>query len=206
MDISRMHESLECLSSWFLESCHNGPTCFDACVGGQVSDMMKDLAMAMYYRTEQKLMDKMLEEEKGEEGRSGYDRWHYASGRFAPTGHGHRVAGYSPMHGSVRFYDQQQRMMPKEDGIWMDAPMGYPADESYRPSKYGIGYDEYRTAKKHYTEMKDDASRKHMNEKIEETVTDSIDVMRELMHDASPELRKKMKEQITRLSEELGKV
>ena len=205
MDVKRMHESLECLSSWFLESCHNGPSCFDPCVAGQIADMMKDLSMAMYYRSEQKIMEEMEEESKKGEGSYGYNNWHYASGRFAPTGRGHQVSGYPTVHGSVRYYEPSHYMMPKEEPMMNDS-MGYSMEDGYRPSKYGIGYDEYRSAKKHYTESRDDASKKHMIDKIEETVMDSIDVMRELMHDATPELRKKMKEQISRLSEELGKV
>lgn len=65
---------------------------------GEVVDMIKDLAEAekacieaCYYET---VTDAMTEEDGGE--RRGYDRWRYASGRYAPKGRG--TYGYTPMH------------------------------------------------------------------------------------------------------------
>lgn len=65
---------------------------------GEVVDMIKDLASvekdcmeACYYET---VTDAMTEGE----GRMGYDRWRYSSGRFAPKGRG--SYGYTPNKGT----------------------------------------------------------------------------------------------------------
>lgn len=62
----------------------------------QVTDMMKDLAEAMYYRTLMKAMEESSADETMEmferygDGRRYYDRYRYADGRFAPKGRGTR--------------------------------------------------------------------------------------------------------------------
>lgn len=59
---------------------------------------------AAYYENVTEAMENY--EADGGEGRMGYDRWRYSSGRFAPKGRG--TYGYVPMH--------------------TDMPMGYPTD------------------------------------------------------------------------------
>lgn len=211
MDIKRMHEAIECLSEWLLREYQSGPECWNIAACGMVTDQLKDLSEAMKNRVEQKIFEEelceMLKEKDEMEHhpeRAGYDNWRYSSGRFAPTGHGHR-SGYpmNPMHGNVRFYTQPE-----------EADRGYDYDEyqmrrhagrDIYPSKYGAGYDAYQMAKRHYHETKDEQHRKEMNERIDETVMDSIDVIREMMKDANPEVKKKLKEQITKFAEEVGK-
>lgn len=224
MDIGRMHESLETLSSWFLSSCHEGPSCFDPCVAGQITDMMKDLAEAMEHREKQKYyeeltcyMKKEVEEmEKAEkaggEGRYGYDHWHYASGRFAPTGHGHRV-GYTPdkmMYDGRDIHDGMEGMygyprgdMSGRSSVGSDR-MGYPMYDMVPGRRDGM-YNEYKMAKKHYTETRDEGAAHKMNEKIEEHVHESLEDMKEMWDDASPEVRRKMKMNLTKLMEEWAK-
>lgn len=67
---------------------------------GEVVDMIKDLASAeescmeaAYYENVTEAMENY--EQDGGEGRMGYDRWRYSSGRFAPKGRGRM--GYEPM-------------------------------------------------------------------------------------------------------------
>ena len=66
---------------------------------GEVVDMIKDFASAekdcmeaCYYEA---IIDAMRDGGE-EEGRYGYDRWRYASGRYAPKGRGTRTYGYLP--------------------------------------------------------------------------------------------------------------
>lgn len=88
---------------------------------GEVIDMIKDLASAekdcmeaCYYEAVTEAMD-----EDGE-GRMGYDRWRYASGRFAPKGRGSRAYGYLP---------SGERMAPEPSDTYDSVPvnrrMGY---------------------------------------------------------------------------------
>lgn len=76
---------------------------------GEVVDMIKDLAdaekscmEASYYENVTEAMDEYSD------GRMGYDRWRYSSGRFAPKGRGTR-SGYTPDMG-------QAWRMPMNDG------------------------------------------------------------------------------------------
>lgn len=224
MDVSRMHESIEKLSSWFLCECEKGQDCFDLCAAGQVADMMKDLADAMEHREKQKYyeeltcyMKKEVEEmekaeKEGGEGRYGYDHWHYASGKFAPTGRGHRV-GYTPdkmMYDGRDIHDGMEGMYgyPRGDMSGRSSNgsdrMGYPMHDMMPARRDGI-YNDYKTAKKHYTETKDESAAHKMNEKIEEHVHESLEDMKEMWDDASPEVRRKMKANLTKLMEEWAK-
>lgn len=228
MHIERMHSAMETLSAWLVDECGKGQCNFDVCEAGQVADMLKDLSEASRNCAEKKYFDelcKMLKMEnesmeKAEcEGRMGYDHWRYkSSGHFAPTGHG-EYSGYRPMTGKVHIHepylDGTMRMGYEDDRRMDDdrhadrmadgGRMGYPmgARDEYYPSKYGTGYDSYQMAKKHYTESKDDASRRKMNEKIDETVLDSVDVLREMWRDATPDVRQRMKQQVEKLAKEM---
>lgn len=174
-----------------------------------------------------------MEKEKMEKGESndrmGYDHWRYpSSGRFASAGHG-EFSGY-PMTGKVHIHepylDGSMRMGYDSDRDWNqgmtndrmgnsqndrsnmrdnNGRMGYPmgAKDDYYPSKYGTGYDAYQMAKKHFTESKDEMSRRKMNDKIDETVLDSVEVLREMWRDATPDVRQRMKQQIEKLTKEM---
>ncbi len=251
MHIERMHKAMETLSEWLLCECGKGMDCFDVCAAGQVADMLKDLAEAskeceekMYYEEITKAMKKEAEDEYC--GRMGYDNWRYASGRFAPTGRGHR-SGYRDMWNNDRYghmpmdikmydpeYDYADMMgytysgsserNGNSGGRWTasgnygynndrvygydhgndmnNGRMGYSMYDNY-PTKYGTGYDSYKMAKKHYTETKNESDKTKMNEKINETVVDSVEVLREMWKDASPDTKQKMKQQIDKLHKEV---
>ena len=57
MDIMRMHDMIEKLSECAKCEIDKGIENIDPCEMGQVTDMMKDLAEAMYYRTLMKAME-----------------------------------------------------------------------------------------------------------------------------------------------------
>lgn len=96
MDIKRMHDMIEKLSECAKCEIDKGIENIDPCEMGQVTDMMKDLAEAMYYRTLMKAMEESSADETMEmferygDGRRYYDRYRYADGRFAPKGRGTR--------------------------------------------------------------------------------------------------------------------
>lgn len=223
MDIERMHRSIETLSSWFLCESEKGKECFDVCAAGQVADMMKDLAEAMGERQKQKYYEKltclaekelkMMESE--DDGPYGYDNYRYASsGRFAPKGKG-SYYGYTPDHDGkmmdekdifgdfdgMRGYPHMRVGRPPR---FHESRMGYPMHDTM-PSDHGRWYDDYKEAKKHYHETRDESHRKTMQEKIEEHVEDAVDTMKEMWADASPEVKKEMKMHITKLLEDWAK-
>jgi hypothetical protein len=101
MDIKRMHCMIEKLAECAEKQFDNGIESVDTAEMGQVTDMLKDLAEAMYYRTLTKAMDDSGPEEimemferYGDGGRRYYDHYRYADGRFAPKGRGTYRRGY----------------------------------------------------------------------------------------------------------------
>ena len=84
-----------------------------------VTDMMKDLAEAMYYRTLTKAMDESTSEETLEmferygDGRRFYDKYRYADGRFAPKGLGTYRRGYDEP-----YYHMTPEMYREHDPEW----------------------------------------------------------------------------------------
>ena len=88
MDVKRMHCMIEKLSECAKEEFEKGIECVDTDEMGKVTDMLKDLAEAMYYRT----LTNSMEESGTEEvldmfdrygDRRFYDHYRYANGRFA---------------------------------------------------------------------------------------------------------------------------
>ena len=157
MHIERMHKMIECLTEKALCELEKGTENVDTCEMGQVVDMIKDLNEAEYKAVIVKAMKKAdeeeeeyekvllreLKEEYGEDtGRRYYDHYRYASGRFAPKGHGSYRRGYEEppyYHMTPEMYrdmdrDTHSRMYYTETGM----------NES--------GYDR---AKRTYTETKE---------------------------------------------------
>lgn len=157
MHIERMHKMIECLTEKALCELEKGTENVDTCEMGKVVDMIKDLNEAEYKAVIVKAMKKAdeeeeeyenvllreLKEEYGEDtGRRYYDHYRYASGRFAPKGHGSYRRGYEEppyWHMTPEMYrdmdrDTHSRMYYTETGM----------NES--------GYDR---AKRTYTETKE---------------------------------------------------
>ena len=138
MHIERMHKMIECLTEKALCELEKGTENVDTCEMGQVVDMIKDLNEAEYKAVIVKAMKKAdeeeeeyekillreLKEEYGEDaGRRYYDHYRYASGRFAPKGHG-TYRGYSEpyYHMTPEMYrdmdrDTHSRMYYTETGM-----------------------------------------------------------------------------------------
>nr|DAU21078.1 MAG TPA: hypothetical protein [Caudoviricetes sp.] len=75
---------------------------------GEVVDMIKDLASA-----EKDCIEAYSMQDEMDDGRMGYDRWRYASGRFAPKGRGRR--GYDRMEPWPMGYDEERDgRMPRD--------------------------------------------------------------------------------------------
>ena len=71
MDVKRMHCMIEKLSECAKEEFEKGIECVDTDEMGKVTDMLKDLAEAMYYRT----LTNSMEESSTEEVLSMFDRY-----------------------------------------------------------------------------------------------------------------------------------
>lgn len=93
MDIKRMHDIIEKLSECAKSEFDKGIENVNTDEMGKVTDMLKDLAEAMYYRTLTNIMEESdAEEILGMLDRRFYDDYRYkTTGRYAPKGKGSYV-------------------------------------------------------------------------------------------------------------------
>lgn len=93
MDIKRMHDMIEKLSECAKSEFDKGIDNVNTDEMGKVTDMLKDLAEAMYYRTLTNIMEESdVEDVQGMLDRRFYDDYRYkTTGRYAPKGKGSYV-------------------------------------------------------------------------------------------------------------------
>lgn len=211
----------------FLGEIHSkGAANMDTKEAGEVVDMIKDLAEAekycmeaCYYETIVKAMHEAGEDD--EDGRMGYNSRHYANGRFAPKGRGSRM-GYMPdmmmqypyIYGYVNDPDFDDEMRHRKMGYQPSgagnrsqsgSKMGY-EDRTWDPDDdpaHSREYNEYKRAKRHYTESKSPADKQQMDEHAMKHLNQSIDSFREMWKDADPNMRKRIKADLTNLIGEM---
>lgn len=180
---------------------------------GQVVDMIKDLAeaeekcvKACYYAS----IIKAMEEAEEHDDRMGYNSRRYASGRYAPKGRGMRM-GYVPymeydpefeeeMRGNVRLgYDQSGKGNRSQSG----SRMGYDDDRWNDDPRYGRAFNDYKNAKRHYTETKSQQDKDRMDMSANEHMMSAIASFKEMWKDADPAMRKKMHADLSALVNEM---
>lgn len=165
-----------------------------------IAEAKRNCMEAKYYETVVEAM-----EEGGEEGRYGYNSYRMSNGQYAPKGSGSRVRGYRP------YLDQE----PYIDGYLNDPyfrdNMKYGYAEwkpmmDVNPShdeRYGKAYNDYQTAKRHYTETNSRSDKEEMTTHAMEHVNDTISTLRDIWKSADPELKKRMKTDLTNLTTEM---
>lgn len=176
-----------------------GVQCVDTKEAGEVIDMIKDLAEtekcymeALYY---QKVTEAML---SYEEPRYGYNPNRSAStGRYTSGGGRGGRMGFKP-------HEPWMPEDPWDGGSYGggNSSMGYWSGREgmdQMDPRYGEEYNRYRMTRRHYTETKSAEDKKEMSEHAEKHLRDSIDTMKDIWGDAEPELKRKMKEDLTKL-------
>lgn len=212
MDIKRMHCMIEKLAECAEKQFDNGIESVDTAEMGQVTDMLKDLAEAMYYRTLTKAMDDSDPEEimemferYGDGGRRYYDHYRYADGRFAPKGRGTYRRGYE----EPPYYHMTPEMYHRD----MDRDMGrmYYTESSastgsMRDSREGRSgmsrraYMENKELHKANTPADKEAKVRDLNTYMTELATD----MSEIINDATPEEKSVLKSKLSALVTKIG--
>lgn len=193
---------------------------------GQIIDMIKDLAEAekscmeaCYYK---KVVEAMEEAEEDPDGRMGYNTRRYANGRYAPKGRGTRM-GYIPEMAMPNQYPYIHAYLNDPEDFENETHDRY----GYQPSGAGnrsqsgsrMGYDmdwdpdddpkqsreynEYKRAKRHYSETKSPEDKRKMDEHAMKHVNQTMDSFREMWRDADPNMRKRMKADLTTLVGEM---
>lgn len=207
MDIMRMHDMIEKLSECAKCEIDKGIENIDPCEMGQVTDMMKDLAEAMYYRTLMKAMEESSADETMEMfeqfggGRRFYDNYRYANGRFAPKGRGTRRGYDEPpyFHMTPEMYHGMEHDR--------DIDRNYGRMYYTEPTESGMNMTEsgYDKAKRHYTETKEmhkantAEDKEHKMKSLENYMKELSGDITELLTDMTAEERTMLKSKLSTL-------
>lgn len=177
----------------------------------EVADMIKDLAEAekacmeaCYYETIVKAMEK-ADEEDDDDGRMGYNSRRYANGRYAPKGRGTRM-GYMPENPKRYPYFYDGMNDPDFDGRMENYRLGYKGRDDWdfdEDPNQSREYNEYKRAKRHYMDTKSAADKQKMDEHAMKHINQAMDSFREMWRDADPNMRKRMKADLTTLVGEM---
>ena len=198
MDIMRMHDMIEKLSECAKCEIDKGIENIDTCEMGQVTDMMKDLAEAMYYRT---LMKSMEMFERLGDGRRFYDNYRYSNGRFAPKGRGTRRGYDEPPY--FHMTPEMYRGMEHD----RDIDRNYGRMYYTEPATSGMNMTEsgYDKAKRHYTETKEmhkantAEDKEHKMKSLENYMKELSGDITELLTDMTAEERTMLKSKLSTL-------
>lgn len=178
-EVNRLCDMKKTLTEWVEAEIAKGKESPEYCYQevGATIDMIKDLADAEKNMMKMKYYEMLIcgmmtgDEDMYELGRMGYDHWHYANGKFAPKGQGHRVAapaGFMPWP-----YDMDPEHMmdkPWKNLIPTGGPMGY--------------HDGSRDWK--------DMDEKTRKEHIAQASIGIVEDIEEMWDDADPETRKRL--------------
>lgn len=211
MDIMRMHDMIEKLSECAKCEIDKGIENIDPCEMGQVTDMMKDLAEAMYYRTLMKAMEESSADETMEmferygDGRRYYDRYRYADGRFAPKGKGAKHEYDEPpyWHMTPEMYRNMERNrdVDRIDGrMYYTEPIVPMGDNmrDRREGKSGMSRRSYMESKElHKGNTPEDKDAKMHD--LEKYMKELSEDMAELISDMTPEERTMTKSKLSTL-------
>lgn len=195
---------------------------------GEWVDIAKDIVC---YDKDMRLIEAMDEEEKyGDmDYRMGY-RGRDSRGRFVHRPGRGRSAGYTPyVHMMPPFvdgmYDEYEGMMPEDyhmgysegrgghsgnygnygNNVGQESNSGrYGYSEGNRGgSRYGESYDDYRKARRHYTETKSPEHQKEMREKIGEVFDDMESITIDMVKDMTPEDKQKYQLKLQKMMQKI---
>ena len=207
MDIMRMHDMIEKLSECAKCEIDKGIENIDPCEMGQVTDIIKDIAEAMYYRTLMKAMEESSADETMEmferfgDSRRFYDNYRYANGRFAPKGRGTRRGYDEPPY--FHMTPEMYRGMEHD----RDIDRNYGRMYYTEPTESGMNMTEsgYDKAKRHYTETKEmhkantAEDKEHKMKSLENYMKELSGDITELLTDMTAEERTMLKSKLSTL-------
>lgn len=190
---------------------------------GEVIDMIKDLAQAEADCMKAKYYETVIEAmSEGEEPVYGYNARRYSSGRYAPAGRGHYgytvpVEPYMNEDAYVRGWMNDPEFvskMSRERYGYSGNPNRGSSDGnramSVNPTygsmgyvRYGKPYEDYMTSRKYYTETHDQTAKEEMVRHMNEHINDTVTTIRDMYDGAEPDLKARIKEDITKLATSL---
>ena len=221
MDIKMMHNMIEKLTKCAEMEFEKGVDNVDTKEMGEVVDIIKDLAEAMYYRT---LVVAMEDSEYGEDydeygpmedGRRGYrgQPRSKTSGRYMSIGDGRRSnrgrRGYDKTMGDYEMTPEMYEKYPAEYYRDMDRQSGkmyftdMSMDHSMRDAKEGrsgMSRKTYMETKQMHTNDTQD-SKNIKAKKLDEFFGDLYEDMKEMAHDMSNEEKTVWKQRVSKLNQ-----
>lgn len=118
---------------------------------------------------------------------------------------GGRSGSYDGQNGrsDMRRYDDGDYEGDDRYGYSRDGRSGRQGDGRSEGSRYGRSYDNYRSAKRHYTESKNPEEQKKMKEHIDEIFDDMSDMTSDIVKDLTPEERQKYKQKLQTMMQKM---
>ena len=180
---------------------------------GEIIDMVKDMAEAEKLCNEASYYESVSEamEDYGDDPRMGYPRRRNAMGQYSRTGRSGYDDGYYPMAEA----DRRDGGVNRSSSRSGNARSGYTPDrfvpqmrmdednramrEDWDDPRYSRPFNQYRMAKRHFTETKSDRDRQEMKDYANEHVAESMSTLREIWDSADQDLRVRMKSDLTKL-------
>ena len=168
---------------------------------GEYIDMIKDLAETEKYCQEACYYETVVQEMESydDNPRMGYRQGRNSMGQFTSSrgrsgnGSSGRSQSGSRRSGYIDGMMPYSRMMDED---W--------DEESYEQPSRERPFDKYRRAKRHYTESHSESDKQKMKDYANEHVMESIATIREIWDSADPELKKRMKADMTKLVGEMN--
>lgn len=198
---------------------------------GEAVDIIKDMAEAKckcyeaaYYETVIKAMERGERNGYEDSERPGYNNWRFQNGRFAPTGSGN-YTGYTDTWSAdvdLSRYgypgDNSSNNMGSVNGQNTNGTnnrRGYTMTNSEMESiaedvmgknrefGRGIDYRNYSKSRRYYTETHDAKHKTAMDEHTKKHLLDTCETIREMYANADPEMKRRIKDDISKLMGDL---
>ena len=209
MAVGRIRSLRERLVEMACAEVELNPQTVDASELGAVVDMVRDLAEAECRLVEAEYHCAVTEAMEAHDGRMGYNPNRDSMGRYTTPGRARRRRGYDdPAAEPATMADAPAPATAKHA-----ARAGYrPGDPDMRMDtwgddvdgeRHGRAFDMYRRDKRHYTKTHSEVDRQGMRDHASEHMSETMATIREIWDDADPELRKRMKADMTKLTSEM---
>lgn len=209
LSMKQLCRAFDALVGRFNSELEKGFEQIDTKEAGEVTDMIKDLAEAKHHCWESCYCEKIVKAME----KAGDDKeWMYREGYIPPSD---EMGKRRYERGYLRRWMREPNTFESEmnDSVYRD---GYTPNRSMNTSRdsirhetsegdgrYGKPYREYLDARRHYTESKSPRDKEEMEMHANEHMMDAMGTIREIYKSAEPDLRKRMKSDLTKLIGEM---
>lgn len=217
--VERIEEMEECLVKYMEGQLAEGASCLaennNFVIAGEIIDMIKDLAdakkncyKAEYYKSVTEAMEEYSEEDE----KFGYNGRRMANGRYAPAGQGRpgydaiRLP-YPMMMDDPDEWEHHMGYTPSGAGNRSQSgnnPRGGYRDGRNGENSYGRSFEDYRDAKRNYTETRSQTDKQIMDDRAKEHLTHAMGTLKEINETADEQLRIRMRTDLTNLLNQLN--